>query len=529
MDGGVDLTDKKTDEKLNWSIAVVIIIGTFMAILDGTIVNVTLPKMMAVFGVSPSQIQWVATVYMLTLGVVMPVSGYLGDRYGYKRMYIFALGMFTFGSVLCGASWNLSSMVVARVIQGIGGGIMQPLGMAIMYQNYPRSRMGMVLGVWGISAMVAPAVGPTLGGYLVDYASWRLIFYINLPVGILNLFLAALILRETQKIAGKSFDVVGIAASTVGFLCLLLALSQGNDHGWGSPYIVSLLAIAFTSLTILVVNELRHPEPVLDLRLFRNFIFTLSVIIGSIISIGMFGVIFLFPMFLQNVLGQTAMQTGLIMFPAALASGLVMPVSGRIFDKYGARGIVVAGLTIVTFTTYMMKGFNALTPFSVMIGWLVLRGFGMGFSFMPVNTAGMNTVPPPLVGRASALSNVIRQVASAFGIAMFATIMQHRQVIHYHNLAQNLNLKGDEGTALMTGVSHLAMSLGLSPAAAQGLGIGVVSQQVVKLSMVQAIGDCFIVSAGMCLLATLCSLMLGGSRRQQQEPVVTSRSPVVEM
>lgn len=284
--------EKGGADKINWSIAVVIIIGTFMAILDGTIVNVSLPKMMAVFGVPANQIQWVATAYMLALGVVMPMTGYLGDRYGYKRMYLFALGMFTLGSALCGASWNLASMVVARVIQAVGGGIMQPLGMAIIYQNYPRSRMGTVLGVWGISTMAAPAIGPTLGGYLVDYASWRLIFYINLPVGILNLFLAALILRETQKITGKNFDFVGIVTSTVGFLCLLLALSQGNEHGWGSPYIVSLLAIAFTSLTVLVVNELRHPEPVLDLRLFRNFTFTLSVVIGSIISIGMFGVVF---------------------------------------------------------------------------------------------------------------------------------------------------------------------------------------------------------------------------------------------
>ncbi len=529
MKDGVGLIDAERDEKLNWSIVIVVIIGTFMAVLDGTIVNVSLPKMMAVFGVSPQKIQWVATAYMLALGVVMPVSGYLGDRFGYKRMYIFALAMFTFGSVLCGASWNLSSMVVSRVIQAVGGGIMQPLGMAILYHNYPRSRMGMVLGVWGISVMAAPAIGPTLGGYLVDYATWRLIFYINLPVGILNLFLTGLILKETPKIEGKTFDVAGIITSTVGFFCLLLALSQGNEHGWGSPYIVCLLLIACVSLAFLAINELKHPEPILDLRLFHNYTFTLSVVIGSIISIGMFGVIFLFPLFLQSVLGQSAMQTGIIMFPAALASGIVMPVSGRIFDRYGARGTVVAGLIVVTITTYMMSGFNALTPFSVMMMWLVLRGFGMGFSFMPVNTAGMNTVPPPLVGRASALSNVIRQVASAFGIAMFTTIMQNRQVFHYHNLAQNVNLKGDEGTALMMGVSSLAYKMGLAPGAAEWLGAGVIAQQAVKLSMVKAIGDCFIISAGMCLIATLASLLLPSSSRSQKQATAPVKGPVVEM
>lgn len=489
------------EERINWAPVIVLIIGTFMAILDGTIVNVALPKMIAVFNTNPEKGQWIATAYMLTLGIVMPISGYLGDRYGYKRIYILALILFVIGSALCGMAWNLESMVAARIIQALGGGLMQPVGMAILYGSYPRSRIGMVLGVWGIAAMAAPAVGPTLGGYLVDYVSWRLIFYINVPLGVLNVFLALMILKETRLIQGKSFDYKGLISSTVGFFCLLLALSEAGSKGWNSPYTVALLFIAFTSLIILVLSELEHPEPILDFSLFKNYIFTISVIIGSIISIGMFGVIFLFPLFMQSVLGQTAMKTGLIMFPAALASGIVMPISGRLFDRYGARGIVAGGLLIVTLTTFMMSSFNALTPFAVMTLWLTLRGLGMGFCFMPVTTAGMNTVPPHLVGRASALNNVIRQVSSAFGIAMFTTIMQKRQLYHYANIAGGINLSSQDMQAVQQGMYGIVNSFGFTPDVLQGISMSMLGRQVFQESMVRAINDCFIISALLCLTA----------------------------
>ncbi|MGE5403526.1 MAG: DHA2 family efflux MFS transporter permease subunit, partial [Candidatus Saccharibacteria bacterium] len=316
-------------EKIEWSILIVIIIGTFMAILDSSIVNVALPKMMVIFNVSTDDIQWILTAYMLTLGVVMPLSGYLGDTYGYKRVYMIALGLFIAGSFLCGLAWNVNSMIAARIVQALGGGIMQPLGMAIIYQSFPRSKIGMVLGFWGIASMAAPAIGPTLGGYLVDYVNWRLIFFINIPIGIINFFLAGMILRETPLIKGKHLDYIGVFTSVIGLFCLLLALSEGTKEGWTSPYIVSLFAVSAVTLVWFVFNELTHPEPILDLRVFKNVIFTISIIIGSFLAIGMFGAIFLLPLLLQNVFGQTAMKTGLIMVPGAIASGLMMPISGR--------------------------------------------------------------------------------------------------------------------------------------------------------------------------------------------------------
>ncbi|MCX5779342.1 MAG: DHA2 family efflux MFS transporter permease subunit, partial [Firmicutes bacterium] len=314
--------------------------------------------------------------------------------------------------------------------------------------------------------------------------------------------------KETPLIKGKHFDYVGITTCCVGLFCILLALSDGNKYGWGSPIIVGLLALSMFNLTIFVINELHHPEPILDLRMFKNYIFTLSVIIGSFLAIGMFGAIFMVPLLLQNVLGQTAMKTGLIMFPAALASGIMMPISGRLFDKYGARGIVVFGLALVTWTTYAMKDFNAFTPFAAMTVWLTLRGAGMGFAMMPATTAGMNVVPPQLIGRASALSNVIRQVSSSFGIAMFTSIMQSRQVFHFSNLAQSANFNSGEYMQLQARLNDAATSLGLGYSGSQSLGISLVAQQIAKQSMIAAISDCFIVAAAMCLLALVLAFFL---------------------
>lgn len=503
----------KPGEKLNFAVLPVIIIGTFMSVMDGTIVNVSLPKMISVFNSSTADAQWIVTAYMLTLGIVMPISGYLGDRFGYKRVYFTSLLIFVIGSFLCGAAWSINSIIIFRVLQALGGGIMQPLGMAILYQNFPRERMGMVLGIWGISMMLAPAIGPTLGGYLVDYLSWRFIFYVNIPIGILNLFMAKARLKETPLIKGHSFDFVGIVTSAIGFFCLLLAFSEGNSHGWTSPYIVFLLFVSAFSLTIFIYNELHHSEPVLDLRLCKNYVFSISLVVSSIISIGMFAVVFLIPLLLQSILGKSAVLTGLILLPAALASGVVMPVSGKIFDRYGARALVMGGLIILIVTTYMLHGFNAMTPVWLMILLLVVRGFGMGFCFMPSTTAGMNTVPQHLVGRASALSNVIRQIASAFGIAMFSSILANRQTAYLADLMPAINVNSDEYLHLQAEIMSMANGLGISWDSVFAMTGSMIIQRAVKESMVMAIGDCFIVAAGLTVIALVLAAFFKGSKK----------------
>lgn len=498
--------------KTDWSVVIVIFIGTFMAVLNSSIVNVALPKIMAIFNTTPSSLQWVLSSYMMTLGVIMPITGYLADTFGYKRMYFIALAIFVLGSCLCGLSWNIGTLVAARIIQAIGGGIMQPLGMAFIYRLTPREKIGMTMGIWGIAAMAAPAVGPTLGGYLVEYIDWRLIFFINVPIGILNLWLAAIRLPETELIKGQHFDLMGLVTSVIGLFCLLLALSQGTKYGWGSVYIVSLFVTSFIMLTSFVINELNHPEPLLELRLFKQPLFTISTVIGSFLNIGMFGAMFLLPLLLQSVLGQTAMKTGLILFPAAIATAVFMPISGKIYDKYGARSIVLVGLLVVSVTTYMLSHFNAMTPFGIMIVWLVLRGMGMGLSMMPVTTLGMATVPTNLTGKASAMGNVVRQVAASLGIAMFTTIMQNRQVFHVANYAQAINLNATDALGIQSALSSIASGQAWDQATAGGVSLSLLAGQITKLSTVNAISDCFIIASGFCLMAVVCSFFIPGGK-----------------
>jgi DHA2 family multidrug resistance protein len=503
-------------EEIPWSVVIIIVIGTFMAILDSSIVNVALPKMMAVFGANTDTIAWVVTAYMLTLGVVMPLSGFLGDTFGYKRCYFTALALFVTGSFLCGFAWSMDSLIAARVIQAIGGGIVTPLGMAILYKTCPRARIGEVLGVWGISAMAAPAIGPTLGGYIVQYLDWRMIFYLNVPIGLINLFLVYTYLGESDLIKGKHFDLAGTILSSIGFFCLLLATSEASTDGWGSPFIVGLFVVAAISLTAFIINELDHPEPILQLSLFKNMVFTIANVLASVLAIGMFGVIFLMPIMIQDVLGQTALKCGLIMFPGAIASGLIMPFSGWFFDRYGARGIVIAGTAIITVTTFMMHTFNDLTPFSYMTMLMMVRGLGMGLCMMPTTNAGMNAAPPHLVGRASATINQVRQVSASFGIAILSTIMQNRQVFHATHLAEAVNMStSTTGMAMQGRLIGLAYQLGQPAGMSRALGLGLIFIRMEYLSMLQAIDDVFIVAAGLCALGFMLSFFLMDVRKRQ--------------
>ncbi len=503
-------------DTIDWNSVMVIIIGTFMAILSGSSINVSLPVMMNIFGVTADSIQWVISAYMLTMGIMIPISGFLGDTFGYKRTYIVALFLFLGGSCLCGLAWNFQSLVAARVIQALGGGIMQPLGMAFIYRVAPRAKIGVVLGVWGIAAMAAPALGPMVGGYLVEYVNWRLIFYINLPIGAISLFLAGIHLKETPTKKITCFDYVGVATSSLGVFCLLMALSKGAREGWGSPYIVSLFLIAAVSLSVLIWNELKHPEPILELRIFKDPIFSASVGISTILNIGLMGAMFLLPLLIQDVLGQTAMKSGLITFPGALGMALMMPLSGRIFDKYGARAIGAVGIGITMVTTYAMSGFNENTSFHMMSFWIAARGLGMGLAMMPITTAGMNAIPLHLVARASSLGNVIRQVGASFGIAVFTTIMQGRQAIHYAASIGAINTSSPDFLFLQTAYNGIAHSMGMGYTETQVLTYGTIIKLIAKLSLMKAIGDCFLIAAALCLLAMILTLFF---RDRKREPV----------
>jgi EmrB/QacA subfamily drug resistance transporter len=494
---------------LGWVLPLmVIVIGAFMSILDASIVNVALPAIMNNFNVTTTDIQWVATIYMLALGVIVPASGWLGDHFGYKKLYLISLIIFTFGSFLCGFSWSLPALIAARVVQAIGGGIIMPTTMAMVYRMVPRDKIGTAMGIWGLALVMAPAVGPTLGGYLVEFVNWRLIFSINIPIGILGVGLAYLILKEFPRVPAGYFDLWGFVTSAVGLFALLLALSEGGKYGWRSEFIVYLLYISAAALGLFVYIELNQANPLLDLRLFRYSAFAFSNLMSAIITISMFAGIFYIPLFLQTVRGLGALETGMLMMPAALASGVVMPIGGRLYDYFGPRLIAVIGILLMAYTTFLFSKISVVTPNDTIMGWLVLRGIGIGLVMMPSQTAGISAVPTRLVGRASAISNVIQRVSGSFGIAVLTSLLSTRMAFHTEVFREMLSTTSGPALHYMTGTQLMLAASGQALGSGKEISLAVLQGLVSREAYVFSLNEVFWVMALFSLLGIFPALML---------------------
>lgn len=527
------------EDRYRWWALGVTIIGGFMSILDTNIVNIAIPKMMAVFSVDAEDAQWILTAYMLTMGVLQPVTGYFCDVFGTRRMYLLSLMAFTVGSLLCGMAWSNESMITFRVIQAIGGGLIIPVTMTIVYQSFPVKERNMALGIWGISAMVAPAVGPTLCGYLVEYWDWRLIFTINIPVGIIGYIAAALVLRETPLRRESKFDLGGVLTSAVGLFCLLLALSKGVDKGWTSAYILSLLYVGLASLALFFVIELNHSQPIIDLRLFTDWNFSFSSVVNFMGYGVLFATIFVFPLYFENIRDYSAMQSGILMLPSAIASGLAMPVAAKLADRFGAKPVVLAGIGFLIASVVPFMYLDMDTTYRTITVGMILRGIGFGLFLMTVTVLGMNSVPLDKISRASSLSNTIRQLAGSFGIALVSTLMQNRGIYHLAHNAENINvasaamkntLVGMEkllwgaGTPpgaprhMLTYIDNIWLQSGYSPGIVQHKAMAMISGLVQRQSVIFAFDDVFFALLAASTLILIPAVFLRVSKVKQGPP-----------
>jgi EmrB/QacA subfamily drug resistance transporter len=407
-------------------VAIVFVIGTFMDILDTTIVNVAIPAMSEDFGVGRTTIEWVVTGYLCSLAVWIPASGWIGDRFGTKRTFLFALFMFTLASGLCGIAWNVEALIAFRVLQGVGGGMLVPVGTAMLFRAFPPAERARASSILAIPTVVAPALGPVLGGLLVTHASWHWIFLVNVPIGIAGFIFGALFLEEhTEPRAGR-FDVWGFVLSGAGLALVLYALAEAPSSGWGSTKVIGTGVVGLLSFALLVFIELRIPEPMLQLRLYKDRLFRSTNIAMFAASGSLIGLLFLLPLFLQELRGLSALQSGLATFPQAIGFMLMARVAGRAYPKYGPRRMLIFGLT---FTAVVTTGFVFVdldTSLWVIRFLMLGRGMGMAFAFIPVQAASFATIPPSDTGRASSLFSTQRQVGAAFGVALLATILSTR-------------------------------------------------------------------------------------------------------
>jgi EmrB/QacA subfamily drug resistance transporter len=406
------------------------------------------------FGVDNNSLQWVVTGYLVSLAVWIPASGWVGDRIGTKKTFLFAMAAFTTGSALCGLSQTIGQLIAFRVLQGVGGGMMVPVGTAMLFRAFPPRERARAAVFLTVPSAIAPVVGPILGGWLVDGPGWRWIFYINLPVGLLAFLFALKALREHKEEAAGSLDLPGFILSGAGLALVLYALSQAPSHGWGSTVVVAAGLAGLLCLATMMLFELNVAKPMLDLRLFGDRRFRSSSMAMFMTSGGLVGLIFLLALFLQQLRGLSAFQTGLAIFPLAIGMGLTAQLTSQLYPRVGPRRLIAFGLLVVTLTSAAFVRVDQDTSLWWLRGIMFLRGVGMSFAMVSLQAATFATIAPPSMGRASSLFATNRQVASAFGVAALATVLIERTSSHL----------GDLGTAVTSEAAANARLLGFQDA-----------------------------------------------------------------
>lgn len=401
------------------------VLGTIMAILDTTIVAVALDTLSKDFKVSVSTIQWVTTGYLLALAVVIPVTGWAIHRIGAKSIYITSLVLFIVGSALCGMAWSANSLIAFRVLQGIGGGMIMPVGQSIMARTAGPKQMGKVMGVIGIPTMLGPILGPVVGGAIITNMSWRWIFYVNVPIGIVALFLAIKFLKPSEKDKTHRFDLIGFLLLSPGLAILVYGLSEvGNQGGFSSTSVQWSLSVGVILIVLFVLRSLRAPEPLIDMRLFKNRTFSVSSICIFLTGMTLYGTMFLLPLYYQIVRGDSPWVAGLMMAPQGIGAAMMMRYSGRLTDRRGARMVVPAGMALLAIGTLGYTQVSSSSNYWFLGVSLFIRGLGLGLGMMPAFASSYRDLSLDAVPRATTTTNILRQVGGSLGVAIFAVVLQ---------------------------------------------------------------------------------------------------------
>lgn len=447
--------DQAESQKVRfWPIMVAIFIGSFLCVLASATINLALEILTDHFNTTLGSVQWTLTGFMLAMGTTAPIAGYLGERFSYRRLYLFSLIGFTLASILCATAWSEGSLIFFRVLQGAFSGLIIPATMSIIYQIIPRERQAMAVAFWGLSAMLAPAFGPTISGWILENMNWQWLFLMNIPIGLIAIgFVYAYIPYYRMNIP-KSFDGLGFLTVIISSSSLLLALGQGHNWGWGSWKIVSLFAVGVIALLLFVWRELTTETPLLNLRVFKDRRFTLNAVISNIITISLYSGTLLTPVFLQRIQHVSAMDTGMILLPASLAMALLMPVVGKLYGIIGPRWLMSGGIVLLTVGTLALSWLSVDVSHSYVIWWMIVRNIGIAFVVMPSSNAAMEQIPAELSGHASAITNWTRNVFGSFAIAIFTTMLASRSVSHATDL-----MKAGDTNELHIGIMSFTMSV----------------------------------------------------------------------
>lgn len=488
-----------------WLIALSIILPTLIEVIDTSVVNVSLSHIGGSLSAGLDEVTWTITAYLVSNAIIIPITGWLSRVFGRKRYLTFSVGLFTLSSFLCGSSTTLGMLVFFRILQGIGGGALQPISQAILLETFPASQHGMAMALFGIGVMFGPIVGPILGGWITDNWSWHWIFFINIPIGIISIIMIAFFIQDPhylKRIKAK-IDYWGLILITVGLGCLQVVLDKGEREDWfASAFIVRLALISAIALITFIIVELRSKEPVVNLRVFKNISFTSGNITQFSAFFVLFGSIVLIPLYLQQLMGYNSYLAGLALAPGGIATLIAMPTAGRLVNKINPKWILITGLVIAAYSTLLMSRLNLNADFGTVVWSRFVMGIGMGFIFIPLVNMTLSSIRKEEMGNATGVFNLLRNLGGSFGVAFVTTFLSRRAQFHQARFSENLNPFDMRYQAGVNKTAEILHSQGISGSAA--VQNAAIYQRLIKESNMLAYSDAFYIST----IVLLCILPL---------------------
>src|SRR5512143_3020658 len=477
-------------------IAFTVMLPTLIEIIDTSVVNVSLNHIRGSLSAGIDESTWTITAYLVSNAVIIPMAGWLSRLIGRKNYLIASITLFTFSSFMCGSAWSLQSLVIFRIIQGIGGGGLVPLSQSILLESFPREKHGTAMAIFGMGAMLGPIVGPLLGGWITDNWSWRWIFYINIHIGILSIIMNIIVIQDPpyMKRQKMKIDYWGLLFLSVGLGSLQFVLDKGESDDWfGSNTIVAFAIVSAVSLVLLVVNEYYSDHPIINLKVFTDRTFTSGAIVMLFVFLNLFGSIVLLPIFLQMMMGYTSLYAGLVLGPGGIATMFAMPIVGKFIGRVNPKRFLVVGISVCALSTYMMSRFNLTTDFWTFVWPRVLLGFGMGMTFIPLTTLTLSHIPKERMTEATSLYNLLRNLGGSVGIAFTTTILSRRAQLHQTRLVEHLSPFDPAYSIYRDKIAAFLGAKGLPAAGADGM----MYRELIRQSTTLAFTDAFLI---ICLL-----------------------------
>ncbi|WML44016.1 DHA2 family efflux MFS transporter permease subunit [Neobacillus sp. PS3-40] len=495
-------TTKKTDRP-PYGLIAVLMVGAFIAFLNNTLLNIALPTIMKDLKVEPSTVQWLATGFMLVNGILIPISAFLIQKFSVRRLFLAAMGLFTLGTILGGFAHVFPLLLAGRMIQASGSAIMMPLLMNVMLTSFPIEKRGTAMGVFGLVLMFAPAIGPTLSGWIVEHYDWRMLFHFITPIAIIVILLGFFLLKDKKDKVDLRLDFISVLLSTVGFGGILYGFSSAGTDGWDSPIVYETLIVGVISLVTFIVRQLKQDKPMLNFSIFKYPMFALSSTISMVVTMALFSGMLLLPIYVQTIRGISPIDAGLMLLPGAIIMAIMMPITGKLFDIFGGRILAIIGLIITVVTTYYFSKLTLDTTYKHLIILYTIRMFGMSMVNMPVTTNGLNQLPTRFYPHGTAMNSTLQQVSGAIGTALLVTVMSTRSVTHGKEIAASAmkHVTGHPTAAMLVQMKH----------------------QIQMKAMLEGINDAFFVATFIAAVALILALFIKRAK-QAEDPKAENSS-----